>query len=113
MKDQYIASQPSLDNLLDVLSDTYRRRLLIALLEHNPQDDEDPQIPNDVKSDDEALESLKLQMRHSHLPKLEDTGFIEWDQHTNTVRKGPRFEEIRPILELMHNHADELPSDWL
>jgi hypothetical protein len=106
-------SPPSMDTVLDVLANQYRRRVLVALLEHNPQDDEDPQIPADVNLADEDLETLKIHMTHSHLPKLEDAGFIEWNRDTNAVRKGPRFDEIRPLLELMRDHADELPSDWI
>ena len=106
-------SSASLDSVLDAVANKYRRRLLVALLEHNPQDDDDPQIPADVEYEDEDLESLQIQMTHTHLPKLEDAGFIEWDRETNTVRKGPRFDEVQPLLELMHNHADELPDEWL
>ncbi|XVH33292.1 DUF7344 domain-containing protein (plasmid) [Haloferacaceae archaeon DSL9] len=102
-----------MDVMLDVLANRYRRRVLVALLEHNPQDDHDPQIPDDVTLETEDLDSLMIRMRHTHLPKLEEAGFIEWDQETNTVRKGPQFEEIRPLLELMENHADELPEGWL
>ncbi|ELY56720.1 hypothetical protein C491_11975 [Natronococcus amylolyticus DSM 10524] len=99
--------------MLDVLANKYRRRVLVALLEHNPQDDHNPQIPDDVTLGTGDLESLMISMRHTHLPKLEEAGFIEWDRETNVVRKGPQFEEIRPLLELMEAHADELPDDWL
>lgn len=102
-----------LDSMLDILSNKYRRRLLVALLEHNLQDDEDPQIPDDVHLESEDLDQLMVHMRHTHLPKLEEAEFIEWDQESNSVRKGPRFDEIRPLLELMQNHADELPDDWI
>lgn len=102
-----------LDTMLDVLASRYRRRVLVALLEHNPQDDDDPQVPDDVHLESEDLDQLMIQMSHTHLPKLADSGFIVWDRETNTVRKGPRFEEIRPLLELMDAHADELPDDWL
>jgi hypothetical protein len=78
----------SLDSMLDVLSNRYRRRLLVALLEHNPQEDDDPQVPDDVTLGDEDLEELMVSMRHSHLPKLVDAGFIEWDQEMNNVRRG-------------------------
>ncbi|WP_076433391.1 DUF7344 domain-containing protein [Haladaptatus litoreus] len=105
--------RPSLDVSLDALSNKYRRRLLSALLEHNPQDDGDTQIPADVTIEDEDVENLKIQMTHTHLPKLADAGFIEWDRETNQVRKGPRFEEIRPLVQLIHNHRDELPDGWL
>jgi len=107
------SSAPEMDVMLDILANRYRRGVLVALLRHNPQDDDDPQIPDDVELDSEDLESLMVHMSHTHLPKLEEYGFIEWDQDTNTVRTGPQFEEIRPLLELMQNHADELPADWL
>jgi len=29
------------------------------------------------------------------------------------VIKGPNFDEIKPLLELLENHEDELPTDWL
>lgn len=106
-------SVPSLDMMLDVLANRYRRRVLVALLEHNPQDDEDPQIPADIEVGTDELASLMLRMRHTHLPKLASAGFVEWDPETNTVQQGPRFEDIRPLLELMRDHADELPDDWL
>ena len=113
MTEQPTLSATSLDSVLDALANKYRRRLLAALLEHNPQDGDDPQPPADIKFEDEDLESLRIQMVHTHLPKLEDKGFIEWDREANIVQKGPRFEEIQPLLELMHNHADELPDGWL
>lgn len=106
-------SKLSLDRVLGVLASKYRRRLLVALLEHNPQDDDDPQIPDDVGIADEELDTLMIQMNHVHLPKLEEAGLIEWDRDTDSIRKGPDFDQIRPLLELMRNHADELPDDWV
>jgi len=99
--------------MLEVLANKYRRRLLVALLEHNPQDDEDPQLPDDIDVAPDELASLMLSMRHTHLPKLAGAGFIEWDPETNTVRRGLHFAEIEPLLELLSDHADELPDDWL
>lgn len=101
-----------MDTVLDVLANQYRRRVLVALSEHNPQDDDDPQIPSDTELADEELETLRIQMIHVHLPKLEESGFIEWERGTNSIRRGPQFDEIRPLLELMQNHADELPDGW-
>ncbi|MFC4438841.1 MULTISPECIES: helix-turn-helix domain-containing protein [Natrialbaceae] len=101
----------SLDRYLDILANKYRRRLLISLLDHTPQND--ARIPPDIHVEDEDLENLKIQMVHRHLPKLEDAGFIIWDRETNEVRKGPRFDEIRALLQLMRDHTDELPADWL
>lgn len=99
-----------LDETLHVLSHIQRRSLLVALLDHNPQDDS----PVAVGSE-EAVDSVErlVEMRHVHLPKLEEYGFITWDRDSNEVSKGPNFEEIRPLLELLDDHESELPDDWL
>ncbi|WP_348612718.1 transcriptional regulator [Halobaculum rarum] len=52
-------------------------------------------------------------MKHVHLPKLEEYGFITWNRDTDEVSKGPNFEEIRPLPEMFAAHEDELPDGWL
>jgi hypothetical protein len=99
------------DDLLDALAHIQRRKLLVALLSHNPQDDESVVIDADETADEEF--TRLLQMTHSHLPKLAAYGFITWNRETNEVSKGPNFEEIKPLLELLQRHGDELPADWL
>lgn len=101
----------SFDDAMDALADVQRRKLLVALLEHNPQDDA-PVVIAGSASESDALERL-VTMEHVHLPKLDDYGFIEWDQETHEVMKGTNFDEIRPLLELLDSHEDELPEDWL
>ena len=105
-------SQNSFDTALDVLANKVRRRLLVALLEHDPQDATGPQILSDGEMGDKDRESLRIAMFHSHLPKLEEEGFIEWDRDSNSVHKGTHFGAIRPLLELLQNHSDELPDGW-
>lgn len=102
----------STDLVFDTMADRCRRRLLVALLDHNPQKDGSP-TPRDAAFDDDELERLEIAMTHTHLPKLEEAGFIDWDREAGLVRKGSRFEDIKPLLELLSNRADELPDDWL
>ena len=45
-------------------------------------------------------------MYHSHLPKLVDYGFIEWNTDTREIAKGPQFEEIRPVLECIDESTE-------
>lgn len=97
--------------MVDALADIQRRKLMVALLEHNPQDDT-PVIVADSEGESDAVERL-ISMHHVHLPKLADYGFIEWNEETHEVMKGPKFDEIRPLLELLESHDDELPADWL
>mgnify|MGYP002762999200 CR=1 FL=1 len=101
----------SFDDMVNALADIQRRKLLTSLLEHNPQDDT-PTVVVDSDSETDAVERL-VTMQHVHLPKLADYGFIEWNKDTNEVMKGPKFDEIRPLLELLAKHEDELPEDWL
>lgn len=102
---------PSFDDMVDALADVQRRTLLVALLDHNPQDDS-PVVVTSSDSEAAALDRL-ISMQHVHLPKLAGMGFIVWDRPENEVRKGPNFDDIRPLLELLDAHADELPDDWL
>ncbi len=101
----------TVDEMLDALADRQRRTLLVALLEHNPQNDA-PVVVDDSEEGADRVQRL-LRMEHVHLPKLEEYGFVEWRQDADEVVKGPHFEEIRPLLELLESHGDELPSDWL
>ena len=96
-----------------MLSSEYRRRILIAVRQANPRD-EDELTSESIgdEGDEEALAVLQQKLYHTHLPKLNDAGFINWDQDTGIIRRGPRFEEIEPLLRLMHKHQDELPDDW-
>ena len=96
---------------LDALSHQPQRRILVKLLRHNPADDV-PDPIEDLDVEDEELETL-LDFQQYHLPQLEEKGFVEYDREEHKVTKGPNFGEITPILELIDEHEDELPDDWL
>lgn len=97
------------DEMLDALGHSQRRRLLCALLTHNPQDVRWVAVATD-SVDEEHTRLLK--MHHLHLPKLEEYGFISWNRDTHEVSKGPNFAELRPLLELLVDYEDELPEGW-
>ena len=96
---------------MDALSDRYRRELLVALLDSNPQDDDD-RDPLNVIDPPVEPEVLEVELVHKHLPKLEAMGFIEWDTDTGEIAKGPDWDDIEPLLVLIDTHRDELPDDW-
>ena len=100
------------DEFLDAISNVQRRRLLVHMLFNNPED-ESKLYTGDGETNDEELTALLIEMEHVHLPKLEDYGFIEWNRDEHVVVKGPKFDEVRPFLELLVDHQDELPDGWL
>ena len=105
------ATKPTVDQLFTAFSHPTRRRILFALDERNPRDDKEFESPT-FRAGDESFADLFQTLRHRHLPHLADAGYIEWDRDTNIVTRGPRFEEVEPLLRLIENHQDELPDDW-
>lgn len=107
-----VAQKRSFDDSLDALAHVQRRALLLALLADSPQDASTP--PETARSGSAGDEvDLLVTIHHVHLPKLEEYGFVEWDRDTDELRRGPNFEEIAPLLELLDDHRDELPDGWL
>lgn len=97
---------------LRMMASPYRRRLLFTLLDHNPEDEY--AIPETMAEEtDTQFEQLVTEMYHNHLPLLENAGVIDWDENEKTIKKGPRFQELVPLLTLVYDHQDELPDGWL
>lgn len=56
---------------------------------------------------DESVKNQKLELYHNHLPKLDDAGLIEWDREEGVVEKGPRFDEVHPLLDFASENIDD------
>lgn len=94
------------NTVFEMLANDHRRHLLFTLLEHNPR--QEVQEPDGVSLDGIEREQVQVEMYHMHLPKLEEVGFIRWDRDAQEVQKGPAFEEIRPLLEVLHENATKI-----
>lgn len=101
----------SFDSHLDALGHIDRRRLLLALLHASTEGD----LPVEVEQlgQTTAENFPLLSMHHVHLPKLDDQGFIDADLDHYSVTPGPRFDEIKPFLELLDANRGQLPDDLL
>ncbi|WP_306054439.1 hypothetical protein [Natronococcus wangiae] len=55
-------------------------------------------------------ETRSIERQHVHLPKLADCGFIERSPNGDAVERGARFEEIRPLLELLTDYRERFPA---
>lgn len=90
------------DTTFDALANERRRALLLDLLVASPRDDT-------AHSSTGALQTkhrIQTEMFHTHLPKLEDYGFIRWDRDTHEIDQGPRFEAVRPLLEFIDDSTE-------
>lgn len=100
-----------LGELLEILSHSHRRRIITRLHDRNPRNEDEFEL-EELTGDDE-LDNETLALIHNHLPKLAEADFINWNQEQQLVTRGPRFEVIAPLIELMVAHQDELPINWL
>lgn len=98
-----------LDRVFVALGHRHRRRILSGLAERSPRN-VDQLIPSggDAEADPDHL---AVEFHHSHLPKLDEDGFVEWDGE-GRVDRGPKFEEVAAVIELFDEHGNRLPGEW-
>ena len=100
----------TLDEVFELLSKSPRRRILTSLLNANPSDETEIVPSSVIRNERRKDDSTRL--RHIHLPKLEEADFIAWNPDSETVTRGPRFDEVAPLLELLVANREELPAEW-
>lgn len=98
------------DEIFEALANRYRRRLLVELIDQNPMTASTRAERNRERS---PAADEPIQKQHVHLPKLAEYGFIDWNREQDTVVKGPRFDEIEPVLELLVENRDVLAEDCI
>jgi len=109
--------------LFEVLSNEYRRRILVILCQQETvgipdgvvvRGGAEPQMAQQsddfVQSEKPASQSFEIELTHVHLPKLEEAGYIEWDREAQTASRGPAFEEIEPALRVLAQNEPALPT---
>ena len=119
--------------LFELLAADLRRRILFALCDEDsitvpegvlqrgqaqpcdPQDADSNSPPGHFSSPapEEDMHELTLKLEHMHLPKLDDAGLIKWQRDTDTITRGPRFEEVEPVLRLLAANQHRFPDDLL
>ena len=88
-----------MDEYFRVLSNPYRRRLLVYLYQNEPN--LNSPVSEAVFEGEGDLKEIKIELFQWHLPYLEDLGLIEWDPNTHRVEKGPAFNDIQPFIDLI------------
>lgn len=87
-----------------------RRQIVCALLEAPP--DRALALPDAANApyvSEEAAE-LAVSLRHNHLPKLAERGYVQWEERPFVVRRGPNFEEVAVFFEALQAHAERIPE---
>ncbi|MFC7202767.1 ArsR family transcriptional regulator [Haloferax namakaokahaiae] len=98
-----------LDETFSCLANGYRRQILLAVL-LGPTEGIDWMV-RDLNGSRKHPQQLRTELYHIHLPKLDTAGYIYWNRETWALERGPRFHEIEPMLQLLLDNTDQLPSD--
>ena len=106
----------------DLLGHPLRRRVLLELPKHdNPV--RLPVLADGIRSSeilrggtrhDNTADSdaVRIELHHSHLPKLAAAGWIEYDSENRTIRYESRIETIRSALRTTADELDQIRAAY-
>ena len=79
-----------LDDTLKLLSNEYRRNIMYVFSRTDQEiytyDEIAEKLVEQEHLDEIVEERFKIQMTHNHIPKIEQTGIIDHDRRSETVR---------------------------
>ncbi|AGN01798.1 hypothetical protein L593_09265 [Salinarchaeum sp. Harcht-Bsk1] len=84
--------------------------MIIASLLEEPKERRLP-LPDAAESPNQPMDSetLRIKLRHHHLPLLARAGYVQWEEDPFVVQRGPRFEEPATIIRMVTESVDDLP----
>lgn len=77
-----------LSDVFECLAHPHRRDLLMELHHGSPP----ISLPN---------QSASSMMYHLHVPKLAQSGLVDWNRERDTVHRGAEFERVSPFLDVV------------
>ncbi|MFD1647803.1 helix-turn-helix domain-containing protein [Haloarchaeobius litoreus] len=94
MDDTHLREGAGNDRLLDLLADRHRRQVLVTLAGASEPltVDELSELLSDV--DETQVERARLELHHTHLPKLEAAGLVEYDPENQSVTLAGSADEL-------------------
>jgi DNA-binding transcriptional ArsR family regulator len=94
--------QLTADEIFDVLAHQQRRHILTTLLDCSEEMtvSELAEVTGSKTGDD--AERIEVGLYHSHLPRLDGMGIVEYDRDAETVEPTPAVTELEPFFELVN-----------
>lgn len=100
-----------LNQVFRALSHPTRRRVLAAITIDDTRRVDEFETAAFVP-DGHSVRTVSMELHHSHLPRLDEAGLIDWNDEAGTVTRGEHFAETRAVLEVLDDHWEVLPEDW-
>jgi predicted transcriptional regulator len=103
----------SLDEMFDLLADRHRRYLFEYLAKEAdptvPLDDAVSYVTDQLAEETDYRptdEDVKGQLHHAHIPRLADSGLVEFDERSETIRY-----HVNERLEAFHKYIQTFPPE--
>jgi hypothetical protein len=97
-------SSEDIDSMMDALNSREKRVVLMTLL-GDTSEASITTLERQINHDD-----ARIRLHHKHLPKLGNAGWIEWDDKSETISKGPRFSKLEPLVQLLKEYNTNFPE---
>ena len=114
----YMSSNPSGDwgwserwnQVFEALCAEPRREIINSLLDE-PRDGR-VALPGAAASPNQSIDSetLAIELRHLHLPKLAELSYVRWEREPFCVQRGSNFAEPAFMIENVFESVDEIPQ---
>lgn len=92
-------SPERIDTMMDALGSRERRAVLLSLLAAG-RDDRVAYVERRLDGD-----HVRITLYHTHLPRLEQAGYVTYDHDTGTIERGPDFAEVEPLVRLLWEYT--------
>ncbi|ELY63545.1 hypothetical protein CYV19_00430 [Natronobacterium gregoryi SP2] len=98
------------DDVFEAMAAEPRRQLIASL--HDVPPDESVSLPESAVNPNVPVNSdqLRQELYHWHLPLLADQGFVDWDPDSLIASRGPNFDDVGTVFDVVHSTADQLPD---
>lgn len=101
-------------NQLHAVLASQERRMIIYSLKNVPQERRIP-LPEAALTPESSwdAERLNIRLQHNHLPQLAEAGYVRWERDPFCVQRGPHFEEVGKLFDLIHESIDQFPESLI
>lgn len=97
-------SSEEIDSMMEVLKSRICRVILMSLIGKTTETRIDT-LEREINH-----ENPRMRLHHRDLPKLDDAGYIEWNDDADTIAQGPKFSKVEPLVKLLKEYNTAFPE---
>jgi predicted transcriptional regulator len=104
------SNNDSLDNILDLLTNSDRRQILYQMQNAEEETFTYDELVDTLTEEDQTEREAYIHLIHQHLPKMEEKGAIDNFNELEKIKYNP-CGELENLLEDIKKYEENLPSN--